>query len=201
MPNPLQFYIQKFKKLRVDRSHGVAPHKPILLLSVLQTYLLGSSEGDSVYLTPELVGLFKTNWSLLVRTNHDCRISYPFYYMKSEGFWKLIPNAGYHNIERFESVMKNINGLQAAVDFALLDADLAQLMTDKESNLELVHTLLNHYFPETKVNFSRSEAGQLKLFSEIEDKILNESSAVYRQEMETLLAEKDEEGIFLRGSL
>jgi putative restriction endonuclease len=201
MPNPLQFYIQKFKKLRVDRSHGVAPHKPILLLAVLQTYQMGSGGGDKVFLTPELVGLFKTNWSLLVRTQHDCRISYPFYHMKSEGFWKLMPNPGYQNIERFEAIMKNINGLQAAVEFAMLDADLAQLMTDKESNLVLVHTLLNHYFPETKVNFSRSEARQLQLFNSIEDKILNDSTVTYRQEMETLIAEKDEEEIFLRGSL
>lgn len=86
-----QKFAIKFQKLRVDRTHGVAPHKPILLLSILQSYRSGVIRDDRVYITPELVALFKANWNLLVITSHDCNISYPFYHLKSSGFWKLIP--------------------------------------------------------------------------------------------------------------
>jgi putative restriction endonuclease len=82
----LKKYLRAFEKLRIDRSHGLAPHKPILLLSVLQTYQQKVNSTPRVYITPELVALFKTNWNLYVKTNHDCRISYPFYYLKSENF-------------------------------------------------------------------------------------------------------------------
>jgi len=32
----LSYYAKKFQRLRVDRAHGIAPHKPILLLSVIE---------------------------------------------------------------------------------------------------------------------------------------------------------------------
>ena len=37
----LQKYLQAFKRLRIDRAHGVAPHKPVMLIAVLQTFQNG----------------------------------------------------------------------------------------------------------------------------------------------------------------
>jgi putative restriction endonuclease len=65
---PLSKYLKAFKKLRLDRSHGVAPHKPILLISVLQAYQNKLISDNKVYLTPELVALFKANWNSLITT-------------------------------------------------------------------------------------------------------------------------------------
>jgi thiamine kinase-like enzyme len=48
----LQKYLIAFKKLRVDRSHGVAPHKPILLLSILQAIKKGDILSNQIYITP-----------------------------------------------------------------------------------------------------------------------------------------------------
>jgi putative restriction endonuclease len=96
----LKKYLLLFKKIRIDRSHGIAPHKPLLLLSVLQLYHSKLILDRRVFITPELVALFKANWIALVRTNHDCRISYPFYYLKSDRFWQLVPKAGFENIDQ-----------------------------------------------------------------------------------------------------
>ena len=32
----LQKYIHKIRRLNIDRAHGPAPHKPVLLLSVIE---------------------------------------------------------------------------------------------------------------------------------------------------------------------
>ena len=120
---PVAFVAFYFKKLRIDRSHGIAPHKPILLLSVLQAFQNYLIINQRIYITPELVALFKSNWSLLVITNHDCRISYPFYYLKSDKFWKLIPKNGFENINQMGSIMKSFFNLNAAIDFAFIDAN------------------------------------------------------------------------------
>jgi putative restriction endonuclease len=201
MQDQLLTYMLAFRKLRIDRSHGVAPHKPVLLLSVLQAYQNCLINSERIYITPELVGLFKTNWSLLVTTQHDCRISYPFYYLKSEKFWKLTPKSGFENIDEMGAIMKSFSNLNAAVEYAVINEDLFLLMQDKMSNSILQQFLLDEYFPLTKTNFTNSIAGQQRLFNDIEWKILNEKPTEYQQEIKQLMQQNNEEEIFIRGSI
>ncbi|MBX7182014.1 MAG: HNH endonuclease [Bacteroidia bacterium] len=198
---PIQKYLQSFKRLRLDRAHGVAPHKPILLLSVLQAYQNNLIQDQRIYITPELVALFKANWNVLVTSKHDCRISYPFYYLKSDKFWKLIPKLGFDNLDRMGSLVKSFSNLNAAVEFALIENDLFLLVIDKKSNAILQQFLLDEYFPETKNRFVNNSHQQLELFESIEGKILNEDSVEYRKEIKDLFDQNNEEEIFIRGSL
>ena len=197
----ITYYIKAFAKLRVDRTHGIAPHKPILLLSILQAYQNNLIPDKRIYITPELVGLFKSNWSILVTSDHNCRISYPFYYLKTSKFWKLIPKQGFENIDKMGSIMSSFTSLKAAVDYALIDADLFNLMKVQDTNILLQQVLLDTYFPATKTNFTNSTTIQKELFENIENKILREDAAEYKKEIEQLLKNDDEEEIFLRGSL
>lgn len=201
MQESLQKYLKAFKKLRIDRAHGIAPHKPILLISVLQTFQNGFQNNQRIYITPELVALFKTNWSSLVTTKHDCRFALPFYHLTSDKFWKLIPKSGFENILQLSASMRSFANLNAAVDCAIIEEDLMQLMIDSKCNEILIQFLLDEYFPSCKVNFNNSSGGQQHLFDEIENKILKEPSEEYRQEIRKLLEQKNEEEIFLRGSL
>lgn len=57
----LEKYLKAFDRLRIDKAHGIAPHKPILLLSILQTFQNGNSNSKRICISPELVALFKTN--------------------------------------------------------------------------------------------------------------------------------------------
>jgi putative restriction endonuclease len=197
----LQKYIKAFLKLRIDRSHGPAPHKPILLISILQAFQNGFQNNHKIYITPELIALFKTNWNLLVTTNHDCRISYPFYYLKSEKFWKLIPRIGFDNINMIGSIVKSFSKLNSAIEYAVIDEDLCELMKNQKYNVILMQSILDKYFPNSKSNFINSSHGQNQLLNEIENKILKESSEEYRQEIKKLLEQNNDEEIFLRGSL
>lgn len=194
-------YLHSFKTLRIDRAHGIAPNKPVLLLSVLQAFQNNLITNKRIYITPELVALFKANCSLLVTSNHDCRFALPFYHLTSDGFWKMIPKAGFENILQLNSSMRSFANLNAAVDCAIIEEDLLLLMKDKKNNSILQQFLLDEYFPETKKNFSNSSGGQQKLFDDIEGKILREDAAEYRNEIKKLMQQQNEEEIFLRGSL
>lgn len=201
MQETLQKYLRAFERLRIDRAHGVAPHKPILLLSVLQTFQNELNNTQRIYITPELVALFKSNWSLLVTTKHDCRFALPFYHLTSDKFWKLIPKSGFENILQLSASMRSFANLNAAVDCAFVENDLLQLLNDNKNNGILQQFLLDEYFPETKNNFSNTSGGQQRLFDDIENKILNEPSEEYREEIKKLMQQQNEEEIFLRGSL
>ena len=97
--------------------------------------------------------------------------------------------------------MRSFANLNAAVDFAIIDEDLSALINDEKNNGILRQFLLDEYFPETKSNFNNSSGGQQKLFDDIENKILNEPSEEYRQEIKKLMQQQNEEEIFLRGIL
>lgn len=201
MQELLQKYIKAFKKLRIDRAHGIAPHKPIMLISVLQTFQNGINNEQRIYITPELVALFKSNWNSLVTSNHDCRFALPFYHLTSDKFWKLIPKPGFENILQLSASMRSFANLNFAVDCAIIDEDLYELIKDKKSNELLTQFLLDEYFTNSKANYNNSTSGQQTLFDDIENKILKEPSEEYRQEIKKLLEQKNEEEIFLRGSL
>lgn len=201
MQEQVSKYLSAFQKLRIDRAHGIAPHKPILLLSVLQTFQNGIIINNKIYVTPELVALFKSNWSLLVTSKHDCRFALPFYHLKGDLFWKLIAKVGFENILQLKSSMRSFVNLNAAVDYAVIDEELFLLMKDKKSNSLLSQFLLDEYFPKTKNNFGNSDKTQQKLLDDIEGKILREDATEYRKEIKKLIQQKNEEEIFLRGSL
>ncbi|MBX2985930.1 MAG: HNH endonuclease [Bacteroidia bacterium] len=75
------------------------------------------------------------------------------------------------------------------------------MIIDKKCNEILMQFLLDDYFPNSKGNFNNSTGCQQNLFDDIENKILKEPPEEYRQEIKKLLEQKDDEEIFLRGSL
>lgn len=194
-------YLKAFKKLRVDRSHGIAPHKPILLITIIESYQTGEILNRRVYITLELVALFKSIWSALVTTSHDCRISYPFYYMKSESFWKLKPKAGFSDIDKMGSLVKSFSSLNSAVDFAEIDKELFELLISETDRAILKQFLLDEYFPNSQGKFGDGSEGARGLISGINDQIVNEPPAEYRASIRQLINENNDEEIFLRGSL
>ena len=88
----LQKYVQKMKRLRVDRAHGVAPHKPLLLLAVIELIERRQIRENKIPLFPDLAAAFMRYWSKV--TNRKPNIALPFFHLKSDGFWHLHPNTG-----------------------------------------------------------------------------------------------------------
>jgi len=199
MKEKLQKYLIIFKKLRVDRSHGIAPHKPILLLSILQNVKNGSISNNQIYITPELISAFKSSWGQLVITNHVCKMALPFFHMRSEVFWKLIPRPDQESVLDIATSISSINVLNAMVDHALIEEDLFLLMQNPETGYALMQFLLDEYFPLSRKYYSVKDYSEH--LQEVEDKILNESAEVYRREIKELLQEGNDDEIFLRGGL
>jgi putative restriction endonuclease len=198
MERPLH-YPHIFSSLRVDRSSGInAPHKPILLLTLLQAVKSGLINSSLVYITPELVALFKSNWSALVTTEHQCRMSYPFFHLKSSKFWKLHPNPGFENAILVSTKSPSLNQLMQMVTCAEMNTDLFELMKTPEGNAMLSEVLLQTYFPDSR-NKGQAEVQIPDLFSLYEQQILAADSDVYAQQIKKLIDEKEEEEIFIRG--
>lgn len=201
MDDSLIKYLNIFKKLRIDRSHGIAPHKPILLISVLQTFQKSLNNTQRIYITPELVALFKSNWNYLVTSKHLCRFFLPFYHLKSEKFWKLIPKPGFEKFFELTESIRSFSSLNAALDYAFIEEDFFNLIKIKKSNEILIQFLLDEYFPFSKSNYKKLSNDQEHLFNDLEFKILEEPANEYSKEIKELINQKNEEEIYLRGCL
>jgi putative restriction endonuclease len=120
----LSYYAKKFQRLRVDRAHGVAPHKPILLLSVIELFERNKLSENRIYISPTLIATFLKYWSYLGSLNHNPDISRPFFHMKSGKFWHLMANRGYEKIISSGIKLKTFAEVNQAVNYAYLDEDL-----------------------------------------------------------------------------
>ena len=196
----LPYYIHCLTHLKRDAKNGGAPHKPILFLSIIRLFEKGIFTDNQIHILPELVASFKSNWSKLVVTNHHPIFAMPFYHMSSEPFWKLIANVGCEKWIESKSSMRSLQNLTTAVNFALIDIELAELMLKPENRDVLKISILDRYFPETKSNYGNNGNDDLPNIS-----VLNEPSEEYKRKIIELKNQVDEnafqEEVFIRGGL
>ncbi len=144
----LQKYLQKMENLRVDRAHGAAPHKPILLLSVIELIEQGQILENKILLSPSLAETFMKYWAKA--TDRRPNIALPFFHLISDGFWHLHTNVGYENALETARSIRAISRLREVVAYASLDDDLFLLLTDAHHREVIRQTLIRVYFPELK---------------------------------------------------
>jgi putative restriction endonuclease len=195
----ITYYLYKFERLRRDRKNGGAPHKPILLLSIIDLFEQGLFQNQEIEIIPELVARFRTNWSGLVQSNHHPIFAMPFYHMNSEPFWILMPNAGCEKWINSKSSMRSLRNLKIAVNYARLDNELALLLLKKESRNILRQALLNKYFPNSK-NYPSSDLNNTS-----DSMVVYEDSEVYKRKLLEIKSNLDnesfEEEVFVRSGI
>lgn len=88
----LDQYRQVFSKLRTDanparwsaRTYHHAPHKPLLLLSVMDLFAQGSITSNLIELGPELGELFTLCWSQVMEPGRRGNLAMPFFHLRSD---------------------------------------------------------------------------------------------------------------------
>jgi len=197
----LGFYLHCFKNLHRASNFGGAPHKPILLLSVIDNIEQNLIVSERIYITPELVGAFKSHWGSFVVTPHTMKFSLPFFYMKSEPFWSLIPKMSVDLTNQSRNALELFSNLNQAIDYALMDEELFFFLSRKESRDLLKLTLIQRYFPQSDMNNIKGS----NYISDITHDILEENPSEYREKL-TMMQQKLEvdeytEEVFLRGGV
>lgn len=198
----IKYYIKCFEKLRRDYKKGGAPHKPILLISLIQSIQNKLINSNKIFITPELIGLFKSNWNNLVLTDHTCLFTLPFYHMRTEPFWELIPNSGCEIWVKSKSSMRSFSNLATAVKYAQIDFELFELLQNELDSKILLHVLLDKYFSDLKGNYKPLYTNYV---DDIEDQIFNESHIEYKRRLQSLRNEIDndafQEEVYLRSNI
>ena len=146
-PDPLRYYLHKIESLRLGRSHGVpAPHKPLLLLTVLDLIEAGEIQTNLIEPTPRLVESFLRYWKH-VGIGHT-RVFLPFYHLKTSGFWHLHPRKGKEVVLGSVRAFNAMSQLASTVAYASLDNELIALLLNPESREYVRRTIIDTHLPQ-----------------------------------------------------
>lgn len=193
---PLAQYIKKFTHLRTDRSQGFpAPHKPVLLLALMDNIERGAITDNKICITPELVATFMEIWGMLVKEGpFNPHFALPFFHLKSEGFWRLVPFPGMAPAITSSGSIRSFSNLKQTIAWVEIDQELFVFMNQPESREALRGALLDIYFPLTKNHYRQEKAHEGEYLKQLEEEVLD--STVNTQI--NMVAE--EEVLYLRGS-
>lgn len=127
-----------------------APHKAVLLLSIIELYAKGLLNKNEIRFDDSLKQAFLKTWSTHVYNNYyEPNFYLPFWELQNDGFWHIVPNWRKENV--FDSLKYGKRELseesvQECIEYAELDEDLYFLLTMRYSRNELHKTLLQYYF-------------------------------------------------------
>jgi putative restriction endonuclease len=142
----LLFYSEIFRNLTVAKRNGrEAPHKAILLLSVMDLIVSSETKDEKVLYTDSLKNQFSLNWDIHVKANSGfkCIMSTPFYHMKSECFWDLIPIK--YGMISSKSTPSEAS-IKSLYKYARIEPELFELMNNMASRDVLRNVLLERFF-------------------------------------------------------
>lgn len=143
MQDILTKYIAQFRSLNTNKRAGIdAPHKPILLLAIMDLVELGGINATRIELTEQLERAFLHNWKRYVGSSllFQPKVATPFWHMQNEPFYKLYTNDG-----------KDLSGSPYSVKklrentYAILDKELFDLMKDENCRAQLRVVLVSTY--------------------------------------------------------
>lgn len=189
----LDYYVYAFSNLNTGggKIKDKAPHKPILLLTVIQAYENKLLTTNQIPISPELTSFFKSNWNLFVTSSHTLGFALPFFHLKNEkgSWWELVANPGCE-IWVQNGKLTSFSNLSAAVAYAQIDPNLANLLKDETTRNILRRTLLETYFLGQMIV---NTIGQDAHLDDLKREMLEESPAEYRAKLKELKTRLDPE--------
>jgi putative restriction endonuclease len=128
-----------------------APHKPFLLLSVMDLISQGVIQSNFIDFNAELMDTFDLYWFNVMGKEKYGNPVLPFFHLKSDSFWHLIPVPGMEQVLASIGQIRSINQLKQFVLGAKLDDSLFELLMDGETRDRLRRVLIETYFaPEVR---------------------------------------------------
>lgn len=162
-------YIRQFAHLRrapnavfTEATKKRAPHKPILLLAVLDLVARGVITSPFIAVTGDLVELnelFNLYWRRIIPLGQTSSIAFPFSRLHNEPFWKLVPLPGKEITPATINNITSVSQLRTLALGASLDEDLFRFIHQPESRNALREALLRSCFSDQARAMLEEQAG------------------------------------------
>lgn len=148
----IEKYEEEFRKLSIDKKDKynaeAAPHKPILLLSLIKLYEEGKVDLSNIdpesalARSSDLKNLSRDLWRDL-GYERTFNITLPFYYMKAEDFWNIKLKEGFNSPLPKSKKNPTQKDLKERIDKIYFDSDLVNLLGNEKNRERLMKALLS----------------------------------------------------------
>ena len=139
-------FVTAFSSLHTAKIAGKqAPHKAVLLLSIMDLVEAGIITSPRLVLSEPLVGTFARVWKRYVGSSilFQPKVATPFWHLQNEPFYRLYMNNG--QLINGGTGRYSIKWLRENT-YATIDNDLFALMKDENSRAQLRVVLVSTYF-------------------------------------------------------
>jgi putative restriction endonuclease len=128
------------------------PHKPLMLLAVLDLIAQGKATPDRVAWSPELRSQFERYFAKVKKRDDQCTPENPFLYLRQEKWWQPVRLSlqGEHPLDGTPTVGDASSGTV----FAHITAPLAPWLTQSENRLQLRDAIVARFFPQAQGQLS-----------------------------------------------
>src|SRR5476649_2660315 len=150
------------------KTRNRAPHKPLLLLAVMDLVARDVFTSRLISITGELNELFTDYWRSIVPVTRTSSIAFPFSRLHREPFWRLLPMPGREITGAVVDSIGTVSQLRNAALGAEIDEALFVHMTSAAGRSALAAALLRSCFsevgllpPRPRPGFSSGHRAQL----------------------------------------
>lgn len=164
----LEKYLRQFTKLRRapgqtwnEATRNRAPHKPLLLMAVMDLVARGVITSSFIDVTGDLVELnelFTGYWRRVVPITQKSSIAFPFSRLNTEPFWELVPVFGREITREAINNITSVSQLRELAFGARMDDDLFLLLQSPENRMALRQVLAESCFSEEAQAALREQA-------------------------------------------
>ncbi|MCF6311001.1 MAG: HNH endonuclease [Verrucomicrobiales bacterium] len=182
----LECYFDKLYNLRVgvvgqggDRHER--PHKPVMLLTVLDLMDAGEIGRNRIEWNERLRERFAQIFEVVRSSNDKATPENPFFYLRSEGFWKHVGKAGKEGLVEGLSNPPRKRELAEGIFHVELETDFYHLLEDRKKRELLREALISRYFPNKQEALADLNIERHHRAAEIDPKDAIARSAAFRK--------------------
>lgn len=131
-----------------EKTKNLAPHKPLLVMAVLDEFIANPSRSRSIEPSSQLEARFDRYWTKVMGTSPRTTMALPFYHLKNDGLWNLVPRP--EKASSFEDSTERLRKSTAALrEFILcaeIDENLQRFLSDIHWTQHLRSVIITTYF-------------------------------------------------------
>jgi len=148
-----EHWLGRLYSLRRDkRGSHERPHKPVLLLSIIDLLDRGLIRENAIPFSDELAATFKRYFAVVKQRDDKPTIENPFYFLAGDKFWRVMPQGGNEPLYRegYASGAPSVAELRRQSAVGRFDEGFWALMSDPVARHQLREALIARYFPEQR---------------------------------------------------
>ncbi len=154
----LDEYATAFAKLRVNTARSSSPHKPCMLLAMLDLAEAGTLATNEIHYLPNLLERYDAYFDIVRSATDHANPYFPFFHLRGDNFWHLIPVTGRESQLAVMHTARSHADIQENIDHVELDADLYRYVCDPSARAALRSALIERWFADKAPELNRALA-------------------------------------------